>query len=376
MPRLRLTDYPGEKLEWSTAGGSQIVPTDGEIAAGWAVSDKPPARKINWLLDQPNKWLKAVLANSLGSYALRSAISANDIETICWAPQTQAWVIFNALSNSLTFYSYDGVSWLSGATWNGFPVQRSACHDTTGRVIVLGGSANHVEYISDVTTGTFTSVSTGLSAEPVAIRTKDGSDFVMALNSGAGQIAYANSVASSWTQVSTSAGSQADLTYISGSTWMTLGSTGDIRVSTNDGVSWVSGTHLSGVNTYRSIDVDPQSGRICVAGRVTASGLMRIYYSDDNGTSWTLATSPTAPVPAGSYKIRNLGGPTWVLVSGASTLAGAYFSLDGGENWSYGGQSNNTISAGLLVDVTSNGRQWLAAGENGQTARSPILALT
>lgn len=48
---------PDRLPRWSTDGGTVLEPSSGEKDAGWAVDDKPPARKMNWLQNRAYQWL-------------------------------------------------------------------------------------------------------------------------------------------------------------------------------------------------------------------------------------------------------------------------------------------------------------------------------
>jgi hypothetical protein len=47
------TDLP----RWATDGGATLEPASGEKDTGYQVSDRPPARKLNWLLNRTYQWL-------------------------------------------------------------------------------------------------------------------------------------------------------------------------------------------------------------------------------------------------------------------------------------------------------------------------------
>jgi hypothetical protein len=47
---------PSSVLSWATTGGARLVPSGGELAAGFAVGDKPPARHMNHLWGLAGDW--------------------------------------------------------------------------------------------------------------------------------------------------------------------------------------------------------------------------------------------------------------------------------------------------------------------------------
>jgi hypothetical protein len=373
MARIRAT-IPEFALDWATTGGSQIEPTAGEKAAGWAVGNKPPARKANWLWDAANKWLKVAMASAFGGFSMPDYFNTDSLGHIVWSNLHQVWVAAKAgaATPQTVYYSIDGTHWTAGATVNTTGPDRVSISDTTGRTIITGNSTS-LNYISDPKTGTFSTAATGLSSSIAAVRVKDSSDFIMV--AGGTQVSVAADVTSTWTQYSTGAVAFADISYVSGTTWVGLSSSGALHISTNDGQTWASqgdvGTALS-LGTCVSIDIDPVSGILCAAAQETGV-VLGIAYSVDIGATWTAATIENDPFSIGSGKIKilNIGGQVWALCCALDTFMGLFFSVNGGASWKLMTRVDAADQDPYtdFQDMSFNGKQWLAVGDTGQLAK-------
>jgi hypothetical protein len=383
MARQR-SDFPDFDLDFSTLAGSQIEPTPGEKTSGFALAEKVPARYMNWLWDAPLKWLKMAMASAFGTYTIPSFATANDQGTVVWSEVYRLWVSFRGgAATTTTYTSIDGTHWVAGSTKPSTTVSdRCGIEDTTGRVI-YGATNSKLGYKADPTAGAYAEVTPGFaSGAVVAVRVKDGSDFIMASSAAASEIATASDVTSAWTVVTTPGGF-VDLTYVSGSTWLGMESDGTISISTNDGTSWAAhgdaGTPITAPE-LDSIDIDPGTGILCASGRSGVGGLgLRLVYSVDTGQNWTLATiSPmTNVVASNDTKIRNLGGRIWVVVTDTDSPSpypdtpGIYFSIDAGVTWKLAERSDAVDQDPYddLKDLDYNGAQWLAVGDTAQLAK-------
>lgn len=55
-----MAEQPTQLPQWATTAGNTVEPSAGEKAAGYQVSTKPAARKMNWLLNLIYEWLQYV----------------------------------------------------------------------------------------------------------------------------------------------------------------------------------------------------------------------------------------------------------------------------------------------------------------------------
>ena len=53
-----MAEKPSTLPQWSTTGGTTTEPTAGQKAAGFAVGTKPPAKWVNWLLNNIYQWIQ------------------------------------------------------------------------------------------------------------------------------------------------------------------------------------------------------------------------------------------------------------------------------------------------------------------------------
>jgi hypothetical protein len=369
MPRQR-ANYPSFDLAWATNASTQLEPTATEKATGWAVNAKIPAKKINWLWDAFNKWIKAAIGAALGNLMpLNSPPSVNSA-AIVWVENYGIWVACD--STGATYYSYDGSRWYTGATCTAAALANTGNEDTTGRTIFAVGTK--VAYDSDPRSGTFTEVDPGVGTLS-AVRVAFNSDAVVVAGATGPAVAYSTSVASgSWFTAST-AEQFVDIVSVATSVWLGISATGKIYRSIDAGASWSlygdAGLALGGY-TFDSLDIDLGSGAV-VAGAHETSGAYNngVAYSSDVGLNWW--ASPTSfPVQAsGALKpmiVRNLGGYVWLMGTSTDTAAaydgpGVWFSLDAGINWLpvefNDGIDTGSQKYGRTEDLGFNGRRFM-----------------
>ena len=376
MARIR-ADYPSSQPEWSTDSGSQIEPTTAEKATGWKVGDKVPARKLNWLLDAPNKWLKVAMASVFGNYTKSDYGSAVGYGGLCWSPSESVWVrLQSGGASGNAYYSRDGITWVLGAFQSTVIASNNSEHDYNGSVI-YGGASGVVSGAADPTTGAFLDTSTGLTGNVKTLRTKDDDDYIIVADDNS-QIAYATAYFQTYTVVSVTE-SFTDLIHIPGAssqTWLGLSNTGKIYRTTNDGATWAlagpgsPGAAATLVDSWETMDIDPISGIICCMGVYTANDRWFAVYSTDFGDTW----AQTGSIPSANkeqdlsspVRVRNLGGDVWIAGGGSTTKSGMLFSVDRLQTWQRMEVRAEIGTGGLnlVFALAGNDKRWMFGGND------------
>lgn len=356
MAYVRNANFPDFDLEWATNASTQIEPSAAEKATGYQLADQPAAKKLNWLLDAPMKALKVAFGGAFGRYRVQEPISAwaaNTIGAITYSEYYDRWVAFSStMGPTIGYQSIDGLEWV--ATGGGLASAvyfHCAGSDTSGRIMAMSSTGTSIYYNTTLNPATpFTTVWTGITpgGTDYCMRVKTGTDNVMFCNSA--YFAYASDVTALPVTPVATPETIRDITD-SGqgdSTWYALASSGKIYTSTDDGSTWnLTGDAALVFPTYafRSIDIDPVSGKLCVACYDFAGGppyTQRIAYSSDVGVTWTAASVPSfwdGPTVPETPRVRNLGGQIWVAYGRRfydgyiPEVPNICFSIDGGVTW-------------------------------------------
>lgn len=377
--------FPTFDLAWATGGSTQAEPTAGEKVSGWSAGQKPPAKKVNWLLDAPNKWLQVVMGMLIGKYKTLPAIGAGPgAGAIAWCPLTNQWVCGpygSAGGTGSAVFCSDGINWGVGATTaNVLP--GSGLYDNTGRVIFSGKQNYYLVYAS--APGSSFSTSNACAEYLGKSATKQTDDFIAAVALTASYVYVASSVAlaGAWTEYATPV-NFVDIVYLTGTTWLGLGTNGTVYVSTDDCATWASrGTPSSVISetVYESIEHDPSTGVLCVMASNSGTGNVEIAYSVDLGVTWSLSTlEHSAAVASDGGKLRCLGGPIWMAACGnvyvnGGTYSGLIFSIDKGVTWraAFDEVDEARTLGQNIVDIEFNGYEWLAGYYQAELKGGPF----
>lgn len=377
MAYVRNANFPDFNLEWATNASTQIEPSAAEKATGYQLADQPAAKKLNWLLDAPLKALKVAFGGAFGRYRVQEPITswaADDIGAITYSYTRRRWIAFSTASKTVGYQSRDGLEWTttgSGITSGIYP--NCAGSDETGRIMAMSSTAPSIYYNTTLNPATpFTIVGTGIppGGTDYCMRVKTGTDNVMFCNSA--YFAYASDVTALPVTPVATPETIRDITD-SGqgdSTWYALASSGKIYTSTDDGSTWnLTGDAALVFPTYafRSIDIDPISGQMCVACYDLAGGppyVQRIAYSSDAGVTWSASTVPTLwnnPTAPEIPRLRNLGGHVWVAfgkrfghVAYVTQTPNICFSIDNGVTWQQSLRDDSSVENTATVSNPMN----------------------
>lgn len=124
--------------------------------------------------------------------------------------------------------------------------------------------------------------------------------------------------------------------------------------------TWVVTSVATGISIlHRPAFCVTAEGRILIAGVMSGETVARIWKSDDNGATWSVFASRTAIAvgSSGGALSMDIVRDAVLVVSGASETVSAsttkaYWSMDGGQNFNYGGAQSGVMTAALVVTTS------------------------
>ncbi|NBR61403.1 MAG: exo-alpha-sialidase [Actinobacteria bacterium] len=138
---------------------------------------------------------------------------------------------------------------------------------------------------------------------------------------------------------------------------------GSIFYSTNNGTSWTKATN-SFKGQCMGIATDGNNNWVAVGSPKSGSDLRPIKYSTDNGITWIDTTTPSASLfsmgNSVSY-VQTSSGNVWVA-AGSGNSRTILISTDNGITWSSGGSNTFTFNA---YGVAYGDDKWVAVGDGG-----------
>lgn len=343
-------------------GGTALRPSDTQIAAGWSVDDRPPAKWLNWLHQTAGALQRAALGGALADISAPSAASLSPSSTsgtTCvmvhhpdldlQAQSTHGPPLF-CVSDPATRTVY--ISTDGGITWGSTGSSLASSGNRLGgtidpsNVILFTGSGDGAIYFAADASFTYTTeIAFGSNHAVTSICTEYSEAAAYAVaGSSLGNIAVrVNGVggAGGWSSVTTApkdVGSWdsteiTSLCYLGSSEYLAMTKGGQVWRSTDRALTWSLLATLPGSgNTWHFVRC-PHTGSL-VAARDTASAY-KIYYSRNNGTTWTEAVFPpntTAPTSSLSWTaVKAVGGGAFLAASAQHDRL--WRSVDSGRTW-------------------------------------------
>jgi len=349
QPAVWATD-PGEALGPADSGG----PSYAQVAAGWQVGTRPPARWMNWLQRNAGAMQRATLAGALSDWRVSSdpGIVGENAAVMAFHPSPGAGL------PGIAVFDHDTIalSFDKGASWSSLthaigaaPPKNAIAIDTSNLIVGQGANIYFNNTLSTWTTSP-TSEAHGMTGNVACLLTRyPSSTFAMA-GSFSADIAYRSSGvggAGGWVTASTAprdvgswdGNSIISLAFITGSTYLALTQGGQVWRSTNSGFSWALYATIDGGSSgpFNFMCRCPHTGAI-VAATDDTSSTTAIWYSHDNGATWTEATfsDPLLSPLTGDWDyVKTAGGGAFVAVQ-KDTQSGyrAFWrSVDRGVTW-------------------------------------------
>ena len=369
---------------WATNANRTLDPDDTLLdpvpivkEEGFELSQRPPARVVNWLHHYVTEWLRSVSPVPIANWLPSSDAGAADIDGVVFAPSASDEGDWTVASGTAVYRDNFGVSWGGAGTLNSAANRGAFTIDTSYPAIF--GTVNGLEYnstgstyveVADVTIGG------GFTGGVIAMdsRYPDNDRTIVIDANGRCRIA-ASGVAGAWTAPTTPPNLGATLKNIgrvihAGSgKWFAARQavTGQhLSVSTDDGDVWTTKT----LPPFTSSDVtaiayDPTTERLVACG--VTSGVAAIYYSDDDGATWTASNYTGMGTSNGNGDVYSCGGSMWIAVGSGRVL----LSIDNAETWVLAEMYNASLggSSGPYF-LMSDGRKLVAVGESGKNIRS------
>lgn len=299
-------NFPGKLPRWATDAARTLEPAEGLKDTGWADSNKPPARIMNWLQNTAWSWLKTVAATSVSNWwrSSGSQFSTDAPRGIFYHPACGVagatgprWVVtaYDFGTGRVRIYgSLDGFNWTNyGLIGTGFVAQHAIGIDRT-RFIFVCDSGDEVWY--SLTGQAVWTEDTGFNGTaPKALCTKyPDSDFIVV---GGTNIRFAvGGVGMPWSTPSTPPSLGADwisaVIRVADTTWIAFSETdGKGYISIDDCDNWAAlpihpSDVVAGLRIFSS-DFDDTTSTICVIGNLTPSLVQHVLYSRDLGSTWT-----------------------------------------------------------------------------------------
>lgn len=391
---------------WATNSGRVLDPDDTSSFTnptvkeqGWEINRRPPARVMNWLQNLFYLWAESQQGHILCNWTAGGSTGAST-NAMIYYPVKNRFLATQASSTN-TYYSDD-----EGTTWTaGTALAANSVPDVIGidkGYIITGNNNNDLQYSTDgvAAWSTVTSATIGGSGSLQYLCTKYPlDDYIMvARGTSNADMRYSSSITGTW--AGSSLGNPANtrphtLLYLTGSTWACFvrndnsneGELAKVYISTNDGVNWSATSQIFPTGSVGALNLEqmaynPNTGRLIVAGRKNllaspADGVL--YYSDDLGTTWTLATINNNRPNTSSYNLLKCiyycGGTSWMATlfgyADSATNNVIYVSTDDGINWFPGGLTGlgfTGASTDTIDWVAGSEQQMVMIGRAGATS--------
>ena len=377
---------------WGTDSGVALGPHDSggpsytQMAAGWTVGTRPPARWMNWLQKSAGGMQRAVLGGVLADWAL--AVDGFPVVSVAHgiiyhpSPGDGTPGLFGVEDHRVANSDDRSVSWSGATALTGGTLdsrQNSLAIDANNILFGYGTNVyykNSIDWSSGVSNEA-TTLAGNITA--VATRYREGIAYALAADDLADVSYRPNGVggATAWAASSTAPkdvgswdGSPIeDLINITGSTWLALTEEGQIFRSTNSGFTWALYATLPGAGAsarFKSLARCPHTGTLVVTHRIVSVGAQPPIYSDDNGLNWTAGSleAPLAGTGAGWANVRGVGGGAFVaLANAAADHESIWRSVDRGRTW-YPGM-RQLASVDVPVGVACDGTRVYVLGNGG-----------
>lgn len=372
-PAVFATD-PGESLGPQDSGGPSYV----TLAAGWQVSDRPPARWLNWLLRAAGGMQRAVLGGALADWFRGpDATNTDGSGTVLgYHPSpgsgNAGYLAIPSSTNGSVYTSVDGgVNWSdigAAPVLPGFSIYPAGITiDSANVLCAIDGDVyydNSVEAWSPVS-----ETPAGIAGDVTALITDyPASDLAIAAGADGGVSIRANGVggAGSWvaaTSAPKDSGSWdstgiASLCRIDASTWVALTYGGQIWRSTDTADNWSLLSTLSGDGNCGFMVRCPHTGTLAVAQDGNTQ-IARIRYSHTGGVTWATSTLQSPPTPSTSSTwsaLKTAGGGAFVASYTQAEAHGFWVCTDRGQSW----------YPAYPIDAGSLGRTITALGCDGK----------
>lgn len=363
-------------IDWASASGAQEEPEAGDIAQGMQYRQRWPGKMLNWVWAALEGLAEIGIRAAVGSYVVEPVmLTGFDLTCVKWSPFHQMWFGLRDAASGNLYWSRDGIYWEQGASYT----------------LTVAPTPQSLDF--NVTLSGGTPICT------VYFTTEDGSSDIMLYsttdptNSGtnfSGAVIDTNYNGPGWVftrkeydtntspVVVTTAATSYPVNFLRDSTWYEVSGIGAVLLGNRivhyaENVWYGVGSGGSGFTFVRfydtaadvasgstiysfatvypnfepeCIDINPNSGKVVVFGRddTTATGGLRVLYSNDFGVTWADATVPeydfgAMPSSTTVAKIRYLGGSCWVAMAGPSTgftaTHNVFFSTDDGVTWNF-----------------------------------------
>lgn len=333
---------PTTMPKWASSSGNVLEPTEGKKALGYLVSERPPAAWWNWWKNLVWKWL---LWNTASNRAI-------------------PW--YQATSIASTTYDWQ-IAFAEGSTW---------CR--AGAITVWSGTRT-IRWSQDGgLTWTVISLDAGVASSTAQSIASNGTRVVIVGMSGL--IQYSTTAAGGFTAATPAAGFTGNFYQViwAGNQFVAVG---DSEVQTSsDGINWIRRQSVAPTVTGRTIT---SLGAVAYAGgrlvRVGANNLGggEVFYSDDNGATWTWWYTTPNNTDALAKVIGTTFADGSIGFAASPTSGQIYYSLTG--NWAGAPIATGTVNfafddmlvvnqgAFILVDQTT--WQFLPGGGYNGVAR-------
>ena len=294
---------------------------------------------INWQVNggseiRPIAWSPKLARFTTGKYYSNDGLNwttisnAPNTTSVTWSPKLNIFVAVDEISNCYT--SYDGITWKANALQTSNRKTFISIAQVSSPYIMISNDGKTWYTDTSIPSGTWTSI-TFANDTFVAVCTS-----WLYMNgwvyTGTPKIIVSKDAGSSWitNTFSTTYGyGWLSVTY-GNNTFMTVGDTVSVIISSDNGITWVRKTIPSA--TWLSVAYGNGVFIVCSYGDTCA-------VSDDNGTTWTIKS-----MPGGYWKSIAYGNGVFIAV-------------------------NNT--GAILARTTSNGTTWTGTNPNPNLVYTP-----
>lgn len=381
-----------EPAVFATDGGEALGPHDSggpsytTLAAGWQVSDRPPARWLNWLLRAAGYMQRAVLGGRLSDWIRGpDAIGTDSSGTVLAYHPTPAngnagYLAIPSSTAGDVYISVDGgINWtLLGVApvLPGFSIYPAGITiDSTNMICAIDGDVYYDDSVDAWSPASETPV--GITGDVTALITDyPASDLALAAGADGGVSIRANGVGGAGAWVAATAAPKDDGGYdstsitslcrVSATTWLAVTAGGQVWRSTDTADNWSLLATLAGDGNCSHMARCPHTGAIAIAQDANTH-TARVQYSHDDGGTWTIAAQQTPPAPQndGWTALKTAGGGAFVASYTHTAGTGFWRSTDRGQSWypAYPADVNaaSRVVTALGCDGTRMAALWFSA---------------
>jgi hypothetical protein len=371
---LTLPELP----RWATDVGATLEPSEAKKDEGSVLAKKPPARWDNWLKNQMYQYCQQGIRTIVSNFTHYDFATAPTSTLLAmYHPDFGLFSVMDVSSQVWT--SQDGMEYTNETT-STTPTARACAIDSTYMIYGLI-SGNLLRRDSAAAYTSITSAAIGGAGSIQTICTKyPTSDLIMVTRSGVIRRSTTGT-GGSWVAATTPPPTPittgfARIVWDGASNWFLMqsvsGSAAKTYISSDDGDTWAATSTFpfSGLSTGACQDmaINTTSGMLVAVGD-NDSNSARIEYSEDDGTTWTLATINLGSISATESTflttVYHVGQNTWVAFGDDNTTRGFVLVSSDGKTWNRGIVATQDATVSRDVTAMCSSERLVVAGGTG-----------